>query len=207
MQVSSRPSDATTRAVACATIVGLSVLGWPSARPAAASVSIPVTFDDLVGRATAAAVVTPIEQHGVWENGRIATYTNVRVERGVAGRLPGSVWVRTEGGTVGHIGQIVEGEAAFVTGAPSLVFLHPWRDGGAATAFGVVEGAQGQFPIATDGRPSPRLVMSPHMGGLVPPASTSPLARDVLVDVALSDAAKVIAAAWRPKHLRQEAAP
>jgi hypothetical protein len=205
--VSSRPSDATARAAACAAIVGLSVLGWPSDRPAAASVSIPVTFDDLVGRATAAAIVMPIEQHGVWEDGRIATYTHLRIERRVAGTLPESVWVRTEGGAVGHVGQIVEGEAAFVPGTPSLVFLHPRRDGGSATAFGVVEGAQGQFPIVTEGRRSPRLVMSPHMGGLVPPASTSPLARDVLVDVALEDAAKAIAAAWAHRHSRREAAP
>lgn len=205
--MSLQPSDATIRAVVYAAVIGLSALGWPSARPAAASVSIPVTFDDLVGRATAAAIVTPMEQHGVWEDGRIATYTRVRVERGIAGTLPGTFWVRTGGGAVGHIGQIVEGEATFVTGTPSLVFLHPRRDGGTSTAFGVVEGAQGQFPIVTGDRSSPRLVMSPHMAGLVPPASTSTLARDVLVDVTLDDAAKAIAAVWARKHPGQGVAP
>jgi hypothetical protein len=169
-------------------------------------VSIPVTFDDLVGRASAVAVVIPIEQRAVWEDGRIATYTRVRIDRSVAGRLVGEISVRTEGGAVGHIGQIVEGEAVFTMGRTSLVFLHPQSNGGSG-AFGVVEGAQGQFSIAIDAHQTPRLAISPSLGGLVPPASASPLARDVLVDVALGDATKTIATAWTRRHPASQDTP
>lgn len=213
--VSLRPFDVANRALAAATVGLLALLGL-SLRLAEASVSIPVTFDDLVRRATAVAVVTPIDEHGVWEAGRIVTYTRVRVERRVAGRLAAEVWVHTDGGAVGKIGQLVEGEATLKLGKDSLVFLHPRSDGlsiigssdgGATTTFGVVEGAQGQFPIATGGHPSPRLVVSPGMGGLLPTSSTQPLARDVLVDVALEDAANAIAAAWTRWHPAGQEAP
>jgi hypothetical protein len=181
-------------------VLGALVLAWPRIRDADASVSIPVTFEDLVQRASAAVVVTPLEQYGVWEDGRIATYTHVRVERRVAGRLTGEVWVRSEGGSVGNIGQLVEGEAAFAMGKASLVFLHPHGGSASATTFGVVEGAQGQFPIVTLGRASPRLVASPSLGGILPSSSTQPLARDILVDVSLEEAATAIAAAWSHWH-------
>jgi hypothetical protein len=170
-------------------------------------VSIPVTFDDLVRRATAAAIVTPLEQRGVWEGGRIATYTHVRIDRTVAGRLEGEVWVRTHGGAVGHIGQIVEGEAAFAIGKASLVFLHPQANGSSSATFGVVEGAQGQFLIVTDRHSSPRLAASAGIGGLASPASAQPLARDLLLDAPLDDAANTIAAAWSREHAASQGVP
>jgi hypothetical protein len=196
----------TMRAVA-GVALGVLIALSSGVRAARASVSIPVTFDDLVRRATAAAVVTPLEQRGVWEGGRIATYTYVRVDRTVAGRVAGEVWVRTHGGAVGHIGQIVEGEATFAIGKASLVFLHPQGSGSSPGTFGVVEGAQGQFLIVTGGRSSPRLGASTGLGGLVSPASAQPLARNVLLDVALDDAASAIAAAWPREHAASEELP
>jgi hypothetical protein len=205
--VSLRPFDVTMRTVACAATLALTGLGWASIRDAAATVSIPVTLDSLVGRASAAAVVTPIDGYGVWEQGRIATYTRVRVERRVAGKLADEVSVRTQGGAVGHIGQVVEGEAVFTLGQSSLIFLRPRNEGGSATTFGVVEGAQGQYPIVTSDHGAPRLIISPHTGAFVPPASNLPLARDVLVDLALEEAAKAIGAAWARKHAVSQEAP
>jgi hypothetical protein len=167
---------------------------------AAASVSVPVTFEDLVRRAIAAAVVMPIDRHAGWENGRIATYTHLRVERLVAGALPGDVWARTEGGAVGSIGQLVEGEATFPKGVESLVFLREHTEPVGAGTFGVVEGAQGQFPIEThDGAP-PTLGVPASMAGLVPPPSAAPLARDTLAHHSIEDAARAIATLWPRFH-------
>ncbi len=177
------------------------------ARDARASVSVAATFDDLVARASAAAVIVPADQRSVWEDGRIMTYTFAHVDRLVAGKLPRDIWVRTFGGSVGRIGQLVEGEATFTLGKASLVFLHPHGDGVSVTAFGVVEGAQGQFPIVTEGYRSPHLVASARMGGILPSYSTQPLARVVLVDTALDDAASAIGAAWANKHAGKQEAP
>ncbi len=192
--------------IAGVVVVALTLLGWPRARSAAASVSIPLTFDDLLARASAVAVVTPLDRRGVWEGGRIATYTHVRVERTIAGRLSGDIWVRTQGGAVGHVGQIVEGEATFPPGRSSLVFLDPRKEG-PATSFGVVEGAQGQFLIVTHGDAPPRLATSQGMGGILPASSAQRLARDVFVDTALEDAANIIVAAWSRSHPASPEAP
>src|SRR5512135_3022274 len=85
------------------------IVGAPAAR---ASVSFTVVLDALVEESSAACVVTPVEAKSVWENGRIYTYTRVRVERTLAGAASGAeVWVQTMGGSVGDIGQLVDGEA------------------------------------------------------------------------------------------------
>jgi hypothetical protein len=81
--------------------------GATGVQDAEASVSVTVLFDELVQKASAAAVVTRAEQRGLWEDGRIVTYTRVHVDRLVAGQLAGDVWVRTLGGRSGT-GQIVE---------------------------------------------------------------------------------------------------
>jgi hypothetical protein len=192
-----RPSDVVAIAVAALAV---------SAANARASVSVTVTLDDLVQRASAAALVLPIEQRSVWEEGRIATYTHLHVERFVAGRLPDEIWVRAFGGAVGRIGQLVEGEASFTSGVESLVFLHPHTDGPWVGTFGVVEGAQGQFPVVTSRGSSPRLDAARGLGGLLPPPKgASPLARDVLLDHSLEDAAREIGKAWSRLHAEHEA--
>jgi Matrixin len=161
---------------------------------AQASVSVSIGFEDLLKRASAAVVVVPIEQSSVWEAGRIATYTHLRVERLLAGQLPSEVWVRTLGGGVGRIGQIVEGEASFSVGITSLVFVHPRGDG----TLGVVEGAQGQFPLVTT-QGVLRLTAS-RGGALLPPPVAMRLARDELVDRSLEDAAGAIRQWWPQEH-------
>jgi hypothetical protein len=167
---------------------------------AQATVSIALAFEDLLQRSVAGAVVTPVEQHTAWEGGRIRTYTHVRVDRLVAGRLPDDVWVRTQGGAVGHIEQLVEGEATFVAGTKSLVFLREHDDSGSIASFGVVEGAQGQFPLFTSENRPPRLSVARGQGALLPPPGAPRLARDVLVDRSLDDAVRIIGDAWRRFH-------
>jgi hypothetical protein len=175
---------------------------------AAASVSLPVTWDALVRGSTAAAIVTPRESRAVWEDGRICTYTHVHVERAVAGSLAtgGDAWVRTLGGVVGKVGQIVDGEAVFSPGRASLLFLRA----AAVGAFDVTARGQGQFPIVEgpEAAHSPTVVESHAVGMLVPRApsasgqGTAPaaLASERLHGRLVDDAAQQVAAAWVGAH-------
>ena len=193
---------------ACAVAVGVAAV-------AGASVSLPVTWDALLRESTASAVVTPRESTAVWEGGRICTYTHVHVERALAGELAtgGDAWVRTLGGVVGKVGQIVDGEAVFSPGRSSLVFLRP----AGAGAFDVTARGQGQFPVVagTDPARAPTLMRS-HSAGLVlereaVARSTSPagatvvapvLATDVLHGRLVDEAARDVASAWTAAHAR-----
>lgn len=169
-----------------------------------ASVSIAVTWDTLLRGSTAAAVMTPIDAQSVWEDGRIYTYTRLRVDRSVAGGLAtgDNAWVRTLGGVVGKIGQLVEGEAVFVTGQSSLLFVHDGPTGSLV----VTARGQGQFPIAdADASHPARVVHSIDVGALMhPPVNVSSaryrLAAEVVHDRPLDDVAVDVAADWGPTH-------
>lgn len=168
-----------------------------------ASVSIALSWDDLLGESIAAAFITPIESRSVWEQGRIVTYTRVHVDRTVAGALPAAAdpWLRTLGGVVGHVGQRVEGEAVLSFGDQALVFLRAGLGG----TFHVTERAQGQFPVVAKAGSGPRVVRPNAVGLLVKPiaapsSSAARLAADVLHDRAVDDAARDIAADWERTH-------
>ena len=188
------------------------------AAPAArASVSFTVVLDALVQESNAACVMTPVEAKSVWENGRIYTYTRVRVERTFAGSVAvgSEVWVQTMGGTVGDIGQLVDGEAVLNPGKTSLLFLKSapstFSGGYVVTARG-----QGQFPVVQN--PSTHalaLMRNAYAGALLAPnpATVAALrarapavavavmpAADVLDGKSLPDAAAEIARAWSRTH-------
>lgn len=221
-----------------ARILLLTLLGAAAAVPAsalhegeaAASVSIAVGFESLVKDADAVAVVVAQESKSVWEDGRIVTYTRVKVEQGVAGDVgAGSEgWVRTLGGSVGRIGQLVDGEANLAGGKPSLVFLRKFK---AQTTWEVSARAQGQFPVLTDEiTKAKKVIRATNVGVLLPPkaqaqngTSTAPagqvapqaarsgaasaeapatvkLASEVLHDRPLDEATREIATAFRRLH-------
>lgn len=193
---------------------------------AAASVSIAVPFDSLVKDADTVAVITPGEQTSVWEDGRIYTYTKVHVDQGVAGELGAGAegYVRTMGGVVGKIGQLVDGEPVFVKDKTSLLFLRNFKAGG---VYEVSARAQGQYPIIVDEKTKQRrLVRSTSVGMLLPPkpnpvtqgppvagavrtqgstigmsqAAKVRLAQDVMSDKPLDDVAREIATTWKRLH-------
>jgi hypothetical protein len=188
----------------------LIALGSPGLSPlvatnAPASVSIAATWDGLLHDSSTAAVISAAEARAVWEDGRIYTYTHVHVERAVAGNLAsgGDAWVRTMGGIVGKVGQIVEGEAAFAPGEKSLLFLRP----GPVGAYVVTDRGQGQFPVVTDDvTQPPHIVRSYAVGMLVAPHSTGTasaaprLAAEVLHGRPVDDVVQDIAAAWGAAH-------
>lgn len=198
----------TPRARPGATALGLAVtLFGLTFREAKASVSIAVLFDDLVRAASAVDLVTPLEQNGVVEDGRIVTYTHVRVDRRLAGTVAGDMWIRALGGSVGRIGQLVQGQPTFEVGQPALVFLRPYANaasGAPAPPWSVIEAAQGEYPVVKGSGPE-RLSIAKDVGALVPPSRPPPagrFAREVLVDRTLEDAAREIAAAWPRLHSR-----
>src|SRR5687767_3847324 len=100
--------------------LALAAASGSAATDAGASVSIAVPFEALVKDADAVTVSSPLDAKSVWEDGRIYTYTKVKVEQGVAGDLPAGAetWIRTMGGVVGKIGQLVDGEPVFSAGKP-----------------------------------------------------------------------------------------
>lgn len=212
-----RASRGSPRALALAGALAIAGAAALASREAAASVSVSAFFEELVQGSTAAAVVIPIEKQAVWEGGVIATYTRVNVDQVMGGALPGEVWVRTLGGAIGNIGQIVEGEAQFAVGQPSLVFVRPHVESGSQArsgSFVVVERAQGEFTVAGGAGDARRLAQASDLGSLVapppahwaraaqrlPPGVAPRFAHEVLDGRSLRDAAHEIATAWARMH-------
>jgi hypothetical protein len=183
---------------------------------AGASVQIAVVFDALVRDSAAVDQVTCVEQKSLWENGRIYTYSRVVVQRTLAGDTRGEAWVRTLGGVVGDVGQIVDGEAVLQVGKPTLLFLHATPNAG---VYEVTARAQGQFVLAADGSGRVRLRAGANVGALLAPqektmalvrtqarAPLTPeatmLARDVAAGKTVDDLAKDVALAWTRTHAR-----
>ena len=199
---------------------------------AQASVSIAVGFDALVKDAESVGVATPVEAKSVWEEGRIYTYTRVKIDQGVAGELGTGAegWVRTMGGVVGKIGQLVDGEPVLTTGKPSLLFMRKFKQGG---TWEVSARAQGQYPVVVDDNNAKlRKVIRSHAVGVLfppkaevvagppPPPSTASgagvkaidptttgtevakvrLANEFLHDRPLDDVTRDIATAWKRLH-------
>lgn len=195
---------------------------------ASASVSIAVAFDALVKDADSVGVVTPVEAKTVWEDGRIYTYTRVKVDQGVAGELGtgAETWIRTMGGVVGKIGQLVDGEPVLTTNKPSLLFMRKFKTSG---TWEVSARAQGQYPIVVDDSvkdvtKARRVIRSNAVGVLLPPKplaetvgpkpadapqTTGPtaeavpkarLAGEVLHDRPLDEVTREIAASWKKLH-------
>jgi hypothetical protein len=131
---------------------------------AAASLDVGVTVAELSRWSSAVAIVTVLESHSAWEGTRIVTLSRVHVDRLVAGTTStAEPVIRTLGGTVGRLTQVVEGEAELAPGSRSMIFLRESTDG---TAF-VTARAQGQFLLAEDRASRPVLSRSPHLGELV----------------------------------------
>ena len=192
------------RATLCTALAG-AAFAAPGETAAHASVAIAVSWEGLLEESSAAVIVTALEARAVWEDGRIYTYTHVRVDRSVAGELTlgGDAWVRTMGGIVGKIGQVVEGEAALIAGRSSLLFLHP----GPVGAFEVTARAQGQFPVVSNDPKLPPYVVRGHAAGLIvrnagnlAGRSNVLLAGELLHGRSVDDAAREVTSAWNRTH-------
>jgi hypothetical protein len=176
--------------------------------PADASVSIAVSFDQLVHDSSAVAVATATDAQVVWEGGRIVTYTHLHVDRAVAGNLQvnDAPWVASLGGIIGTTGQIVDGEPTLHIGMPYLLFLRPDTTATPGTLI-VTSRAQGQFHLrASSANSKVNVVRNPGVGEILPAlpakgATTVPrAAADQIADRPIDDVAKEISAAWTKSH-------
>lgn len=92
---------------------------------------------------------------------RIVTVSEVEVLQVLDGRptKDTTLRVRTLGGHVGDIGQVVHGEAALELDRPQVLFLRPVDD----ARLRLTGLAQGHYPLTEDETGTPRLSASPRL--------------------------------------------
>ncbi len=127
--------------------------------PAHASVALALSLTDLVRQSDQVLVGTPLDSLSQWETiggrNRIVTLTTVRLDRALDGRKHGAthLLVRTLGGRVDDIGQIVPGEAALTRGQAAVTFLSRLSN----DSFVVTGLAQGHYRLVRDANGVARL--------------------------------------------------
>jgi len=127
-----------------------------------------VSLSDLVRRSTRIAHALPLEGNSRFEDigdtRHIVTYTRLRIEEAFYGSTGESeILVRTLGGHVGKLGEIVHGEAQLAVDEACVVFLQMNPDGIEL----VTEMAQGHYPLLSDASGSLRLQPSRNMARLI----------------------------------------
>jgi hypothetical protein len=166
------------------------------ADPAYASVARAITMSDLVKRSRSVVLATPLSARSEWatigDSRRIVTITRIRIDEHIGRSAPDSseVLVRTLGGRVGKIGQVVHGEAELRSERTSMLFLHD-AEGGLST---VTAMAQGHYPLLTDAGKT-TLQRSPGLAKLV---MTPDAAVERLTGLGLEAAARIVREADRP---------
>ncbi len=148
--------------------------------PARASLVRAISLQALTRGSRHVVVGTPADSFCVWEEiagrRRIVTYTRLLVEEAVARLEPApELMVRTLGGRIGELGQLVHGEAVLAAGQPCVLFI-----GGQGTL--VVHGmSQGEYPLVSSSDER-RLTLSQQLGELeaTPESATVRLNRQPL---------------------------
>ncbi len=134
-----------------------------------ATTARPVSLPELVELSDHALVGTPTSFVSRWEtvgrSRRIVTYASVEVQQTIDGRPPKErfLTIRTLGGRVGDIGQLVHGEARLVAEDTSVFFLRPGSEG----VFHVAAMAQGHYPLRLGADRERRLAASPGFPALL----------------------------------------
>jgi hypothetical protein len=150
------------------TLLGTGTALFLGADPAFASVARAISTSALVKRSRSVVVAVPLSAYSEWaevgDTRRIVTVTRVRIDEHVARSKPESseALVRTLGGRVGKIGQVVHGEAELRPNEPCMLFLH--EDSGDLST--VTAMAQGHYPLLVDAR-GKTLRRSPGLSKLV----------------------------------------
>jgi hypothetical protein len=136
-------------------------LGTLIGKPAHASVARALPLDELTRRSRHVLLGEPLDSYCTWERigqrKHIVTYTRVRAHELLGGKDPDGdeLMLRTLGGRVGELGELVHGEAILQLGERSVVFVMPSREALAVTAM-----AQGHYPLFKDARGAERLLRS-----------------------------------------------
>lgn len=176
-------------------LIGAGTAVFAGAGPAFGSVARAVAMSALVKNSKSVVLATPLSAHSEWaeigDTRRIVTITRVRVDEHVARSKTSSseVLVRTLGGRVGKLGQLVHGEAE-LRSDPCMLFLHD-AEGGLST---VTAMAQGHYPLLFDAGKK-LLQKSPGLAKLV---MTPDAAVERLAGQALETAARIVREADKP---------
>jgi hypothetical protein len=140
-----------------------------------ASYASAASVAELLERSRVAVLATAYDAYSQWESvegtRRIVTYTRLITEAVIDGRdaeLP-EVLVRTLGGRVGDIGQVVHGEARLELEKAQVVFLS--RAG--QDVHRVTEMAQGHYLVRPDAQRVSRLTRSPNLPHLREPGTSA----------------------------------
>lgn len=169
--------------------LGASCATWAIQRPADACAALPISLPDLTRLSRFTVVGIAREGTSDWERSstgnRIVTHTRLEVQQTLDGRDPpdSNLFVRTLGGVVGDVGQLVHGEAELQTDRPAVLFLNETRNG----AYGITAMVQGHYALNADDDGTHRLFPHPHVLELVardPRAAASRLHRRTLPDCA-----------------------
>lgn len=160
-------------------------LGWVGL--AWSSTFRPLPLSTLVKRSALVVVATPISSQTHWATfgtvERVVTDVTLEVSWTLRGQdaTGQDIVVRTLGGTVNGLAQIVYGEARLSVGKSCLLFLVPDRSG-VLRVFGM---GQGHFPTEPDDNGEWRILRSPGLEGVLRPelSATETLFGQRLLDV------------------------
>ena len=127
-----------------------------------------VSLADLTARSTRIAHALPLENSSRFEDvgdtRHIVTYTRLRVDELISGSPnEPEILVRTLGGRIGKLAELVHGEAVLAINEPCVVFLQADPDG----IDNVTEMAQGHYPLLSDASGVLRLQASRNMPHLL----------------------------------------
>ncbi len=164
-------------------------------RPATAGVARALSLRELVRASDRCLVATTLSAEGRWQHvggrRRIVTTSRLRIDEVVGGPADGAeIMVRTLGGQVGDIGQVVHGEAVLLLNQPMLVFLTPTAEG----VFAVTALAQGHYPIQRDPSGEHRTAPSPRLSELLGDGAVKELSGR-----RVSEATGVVRKAWNAR--------
>lgn len=143
----------------------VATLAW--AQQGQATTARAVSLESLVKRSTRIARGTPqgsfARTEEVGGTRHIVTYSRLRLDELIHGPSESEMLVRTLGGQVGELGEIVHGEAVLALNESCVVFLHTNSEG----IEHVTEMAQGHYPMSLDRAGTPRLAASRNMPRLI----------------------------------------
>jgi hypothetical protein len=149
-------------------LLGAAVTGLVWSRASYATTARAVSLPDLVARSTRVVRGTPLDNFSrsedVGDTRHIVTYTRLRVDDLIqGGPSEPEILVRTLGGRIGKLGEIVYGEAELAMNEACLLFVQANPEGiDQVTAM-----AQGHYPIQSDASGTVRLRTSRNMPHLL----------------------------------------
>jgi hypothetical protein len=155
-------------------IMGTMAAALAFAEGAHATTARAVSLPDLVRRSTRIARATALDSFARSEDiggaRHIVTYSRMRIDDPIQGPSGDSeTLVRTLGGRLGDVGEIVHGEAELALNETSIVFLMTDANG----VEQVTAMAQGHYPVAIDAAGVPRLQLNRNMPHLLGSASSA----------------------------------